>query len=372
MKPIAFYLPQYHSIPENDMWWGKGFTEWDNVRKSVPLFRGHNQPEVPLNANYYNLLDENIQEEQARIAKEYGIYGFCYYHYWFSGKLLLEKPMENMLKNKNVDIPFCVCWANETWSRTWDGKASDILIKQDYEGSPEKWKKHFEYMLPFFKDERYIKHENKPMMLIYKPQLFPQCEAMMEYWDELAVENGFNGIYWGYQHRSAFDSDISTKIFDFGVEFEPFFTVREIEIEKEKKYKELGQFGEILKKIQFLAWKVKKRVLNTPILFDYEKIWNRIIEREPCRENLYPGAFTSWDNTPRRGRKGTVFKGASPQKFEQYIKKQVLRAKMVYNSEYLFINAWNEWAEGAHLEPDELNGYGYLKAVKSALENRCV
>ena len=361
-------MPQYHSIPENDEWWGEGFTEWDNVRKSVPLYKGHNQPEIPLNGNYYNLLDENVQEEQAVIAKEYGLYGFCYYHYWFSGKLLLEKPMENMLKNRNVDIPFCICWANETWSRTWDGKESDILIEQDYEGSLDEWKRHFEYLLPFFKDNRYIKHGNKPMMIIYKPQLFSQCEDMIRYWNELAIENGFDGLYWGYQHRSAYDSDICEKIFDFGIEFEPFFSVRELEIEKNQKYKGMGHIGDGLKHLQFLGWKIKKRILNSPILFDYDKIWNQIISREPCRKNLCPGAFTAWDNTPRRGLKGTAFKGATPEKFKKYIETQVQRAKTVYQSEYLFINAWNEWAEGAHLEPDECNKYGYLEALRSALE----
>lgn len=368
MKPIAFYLPQYHSIPENDEWWGKGFTEWDNVKKSVPLYKGHNQPEIPLDGNYYNLLDPKVQEDQAKLAKEYGVYGFCYYHYWFSGELLLEKPMENMLKNKKVDIPFCVCWANETWSRTWDGKASDVLIEQDYDGAPEKWKKHFEYLLPFFKDDRYIKHENKPMLLIYKPQLFFQCKMMMDCWNELAIQNGFDGIYWGYQHRSAFDSKNCENIFDFGVEFEPFFTVREIDIEKENRYLNFGFIGSVLKQAQFLVWKLRKYILKTPILFDYDIIWQRIIEREPCRNNLYPGAFTSWDNTPRRGRNGSVFKGASPQKFENYISEQIVHAKEVYRSEYIFINAWNEWAEGAHLEPDEHNQYGYLKGLKKALE----
>lgn len=368
MKPIAFYLPQYHSIPENDKWWGKGFTEWDNVKKSVPLYKGHNQPEIPLNKNYYNLLDVKVQEEQAAMAKEYGLYGFCYYHYWFSGKMLLEKPMENMLKNKCVDIPFCICWANETWSRTWDGNASDILIEQNYEENTDGWKNHFEYLLPFFKDNRYIKHGNKPMMIIYKPQLFSQCEIMMDYWNNLAIENGFDGLYWGYQHRSAYDSDICEKVFDFGIEFEPFFSVREFEIEKNLKYQELGAIGSALKRVQFLVWKAKKQVLNEPIFFDYDKIWSRIIKRKPCRTRVYPGAFTSWDNTPRRGRKGTVFKGATPQKFENYLTKQILHTKKYYDSEYLFINAWNEWAEGAHLEPDEHNGYGYLNALKRALE----
>ena len=160
MKIIAFYLPQFHNIPENDEWWGDGFTEWVNVKKAKPLFDGHVQPKEPLNDNYYNLLDDNIKIWQAKIAKEYGVYGFCYYHYWFNGKLLLEKPMEQMLNNKKIDIPFCISWANEPWTKAWVNEKK-VLIPQSYGGVNE-WKEHFDYLLPFFKDERYIKVHNKP------------------------------------------------------------------------------------------------------------------------------------------------------------------------------------------------------------------
>ena len=159
-------MPQFHAIPENDIWWGEGFTEWTNTKAAKPLFRGHYQPKEPLKDNYYSLLDSKTQEWQASLAKKYGIYGFCYYHYWFHGKLLLEKPMENMLKNKKVDIPFCISWANETWSRTWSGQEREILIQQDY-GNKSDWLKHIEYLVPFFKDSRYIKIDNKPLMLLY-------------------------------------------------------------------------------------------------------------------------------------------------------------------------------------------------------------
>lgn len=369
MKIIAFYLPQFHAIPENDAWWGKGFTEWTNVKKAQPLYKGHIQPEVPLGNNYYNLLNPKTQEWQADLATKYGIDGFCYYHYWFNGKLLLEQPMENMLKNKNINIPFCISWANESWARTWDGKDSNVLIKQNYSGSYDEWKAHFDYLLPFFKDERYIKHDGKPLMILYKPQLFLKCKEMMKYWNQLAIENGFEGIYWGYQHRSAFDSDLNGMPFDFGIEFEPFYTVREMEVEKEKKYKQLGYLGIVWKQLLFILWKLNKKMRGLPIIFDYDKVWHNILSREPQREHICPGAFTSWDNTSRRGRKGTVFKGASPQKFKSYFSQQLERAKNVYHSEFLFINAWNEWAEGAHLEPDEYNGYGYLEAVQSDLKN---
>ena len=360
MKIIAFYLPQFHTIPENDQWWGKGFTEWTNVKKSKPLFKGHIQPEIPLNNNYYNLLDSKTQEWQASLARQFGIDGFCYYHYWFDGKLLLEKPMENMLINKNIEMPFCVCWANESWARTWDGNDNDLLIRQNYSVDHNDWKEHFGYLLKFFKDNRYIKYNNKPLMIIYKPQLFKQCSEMMRYWDNLAIENGFDGIYWGFQHRSAFESDLSDCNFDFRIEFEPFYTVQEIEKENNARF---GLFYSLYKKIMLFIWKIRKM----PILFDYDKIWHAILSRKPQGNDVCPGAFTAWDNTPRRGKKGTVFVGASPNKFKSYFAEQLERAKTVYHSDFLFINAWNEWAEGAHLEPDENNGYGYLESVKEAL-----
>ena len=163
MKIIAFYLPQYHEIPENNKWWGKGFTEWVNVKKAHPLFEGHYQPRVPLNKNYYNLLDEEVQKWQVSLAKKYGIYGFCFYHYWFDGHLLLEKPVEQWLKNRDLDLPFCICWANENWTQAWVSKESTVLIAQKY-GDKEMWRRHFEYLLPYFKDTRYIKENGRPLM----------------------------------------------------------------------------------------------------------------------------------------------------------------------------------------------------------------
>ena len=370
MKIIAFYLPQYHAIPENDEWWGKGFTEWTNVKKSKPVFKNHLQPEIPLNKNYYCLLDKKIQEEQAELAMKYKVDGFCYYHYWFEGKLLLEKPMENMLKNPNVKISYCVCWANESWARTWDGKEKKVLIKQNYNEDVESWKKHFDYLLPFFKDERYIKDNNRPMMLLYKPYLIKNCKEMMKYWNDLAVENGFEGIYWGVQYpASFFESNIDNYSFDFEVEFEPMYTVQEMT-------KDIARLNTIqkllyrLKNPKKLLKRVQQIVFHLPIIYDYDQIWNTILKRKPRNRKCVPGAFTSWDNTPRRGRKATIFYKATPEKFEKYISKQVERAEKIYNSEYLFINAWNEWAEGAHLEPDEKNGYGYLEALKNALKSK--
>ncbi|KAF5082675.1 Glycosyltransferase WbsX [anaerobic digester metagenome] len=361
MKKIAFYLPQFHAIPENDEWWGKGFTEWVNVKASKPQFKGHIQPEIPLNNNYYNLLDAETQVWQANLAKKYGIDVFCYYHYWFEGKLLLEKPMENMLHNKKIDIPFCICWANETWARTWDGQEKNILIQQKYNEDEDAWKAHFNYFLQFFKDERYLKHDGKPMLLIYKPQLILNCKAMLTYWQQLALQAGFSGLYIGYQHVSAFDSNMVQLGFDFGVEFEPFYTVRELKNGIATTQKKIAYS---IRNPKWFIRKIYEKIMHRPVIYDYDEIWNRILNRSPIRQSIMPGAFPAWDNTPRRGNKSGVFYGASPKKFAKYFKQQMKHAEEVYHAEYLFINAWNEWAEGAHLEPDECNRYEYLEGLK--------
>lgn len=234
MKIIAFYLPQFHNIPENDEWWGDGFTEWVNVKAAKPLFEGHQQPKVPLNDNYYNLLDDNVKIWQAKIAKEHGVYGFCYYHYWFSGKMLLEKPMEQMLKNKAVDIPFCISWANETWTKAWVNDEKKVLILQKY-GEKDEWKQHFDYLLPFFKDDRYIKENNKPLFIIYRPEVVECLNEMLDYWNQLAIENGFDGMCFAYQ---TINMDITngsdTSRFDYDIEFQPSYARFDMSNQKSK------------------------------------------------------------------------------------------------------------------------------------------
>lgn len=351
MKKIAFYLPQYHSIPENDAWWGDGFTEWINVKNSVAQFNNHNQPEVPINNNYYDLSDSKVMEAQSKLALDYGIDGFCYYHYWFEGKLLLEKPLEQMLENKEIKMPYMMCWANETWSRTWDGADSEILIKQNYDEDEAAMLSHFEYLSKFFVDDRYIKKDNKPIMILYKPHLINNLSLLMSKWNEWARKIGFDGIYWGFQHHSAYNEIDNLGEFDFGIEFEPFFTVNEME-------KKGFKFP--------LLVKIRKKLLGLPTVYDYDLIWKEILNRKPIERNvkMYPGAFPAWDNTPRRGNKAIIFFDANPIKFKKYLYDRIRIAKEEYKAEFLFINAWNEWAEGAHLEPDEKNKYGYLEAVK--------
>ena len=367
MKTIAFYLPQFHTIPENDEWWGKGFTEWTNVKKAESLFDEHCMPEIPLNNNYYDLTNIEVMIDQAKLARKYGIYGFCFYHYWFSGKLLLEKPLENMLKDKNVDIPFCLCWANEHWSRNWDGHSEKLLIAQNYDETKIALENHFYYLLKFFKDSRYIKVHNKPMLIIYKPYLIRNCDNMIFLWNKLARENGFDGIYFGYQYPESFQYNTGKMGFDFGIKFEPLFTDANIN----KVY--LSKIAKINYAAFHWKWAFDKlankiRRLETDIVItDYDSIWNNILDQD-IEANIMPGAFTSWDNTPRRGRKAHIFWKASPQKFKKYFTQLVKKYKNSDDGDlYIFINAWNEWGEGAHLEPDERYGYAYLEAVRDAL-----
>ncbi|KAF0817852.1 MULTISPECIES: glycosyltransferase WbsX family protein [unclassified Cytobacillus] len=347
MKIIAFYLPQFHQIPENDKWWGKGFTEWTNTRKAKPLFPGHYQPREPFQNNYYNLTDPKARKWQAEIAKKYGIYGFCYYHYWFKGKMLLERPFKEVLKTGEPDFPFCLSWANEPWTRRWDGLDHHVLMPQDY-GSKEDWKQHFDYLLPAFLDRRYIRVNGKPLFIIYRPGHIPFCEEMLKYWDNLAKQNGLKGIFFVETLNSFPNSNV--KGFHARVEFEPLYTTYHGECQNLSKT--VGGFQ------------------GDRHVKDYDRVWSCILRRKPDKnKKTFPGAFVDWDNTARKGDEAGIFAGASPEKFSKYLTRQIHRAVSLYKSDFLFINAWNEWAEGAYLEPDKKYGFQYLKALKKALRN---
>lgn len=355
IKVIAFYLPQFHAIPENDKWWGKGFTEWTNVKKARPLWNGHYQPKVPLNNNYYSLTDISTMEKQSKMAKKYGIYGFCYYHYWFgNGKKLLEKPVEKMLENKNVDMPFCFSWANENWSRNWDGGNKEIMVEQDY-GGKESWENHLQYLLPFFKDRRYIKINGNPVFIIYKPELISNFEEMVKYWKERIVEYGFSSIIVMSQYPNVFKKENENINLDYKIKFEPMYS--------NCHYQDKNIFQ---RKITAIKLGVRRK--NGLTVRNYDKQWDYILNKEVRGGNIIPGAFVDWDNTARNI-KGTAFVGASPKKFKGYFSELVSQVNNgEYPTEYIFINAWNEWGEGCYLEPDEKNEYGYLEAIKEVLE----
>lgn len=224
MKVIAMHLPQYHSIPENDKWWGKGFTDWNNVKKAKPLFQGHQQPLVPLNGNYYDMTNIETLKQQAELANKYGVYGFCYYHYWFNQKLLLEKPCEVLLNHPEINQRYCFCWANETWARTWDGKDTGILIKQEF-GGKEDWDEHIKYLIPFFKDKRYIKINNRPVMFFYSCIRIERFNEMIEYWNKKLQENGIETIY-VVEFVNSFNNGKNDINSDVLVEFEPHCACR--------------------------------------------------------------------------------------------------------------------------------------------------
>lgn len=342
MKIIAFYLPQFHCFPENDEWWGKGFTEWTNVKKAKPLFKGHRQPRIPLDENYYNLDDVKVMESQSAMAKRYGIDAFCFYHYWFNGKKLMEKPVEQFLSDKNCKIEFCFSWANEPWTRSWDGKKKSILMPQKYD-DPKDIKNHFLYLLPFFSDVRYLKINNSPVFVIYRANNIPCLEEMIDVWNEMAKEAGFNGIYF-IETLTGFQKKKESKKTQALVYMEPMFVI--------------GIKSKIRKFLT--AWRNPIKMNRRE---DYESVWKRIIKFEKLSEEKNAGAFVDWDNSARKKKQNLILTNVKINSFYNFFLRQYKRA-ISANCNFLFINAWNEWAEGTYLEPDEDFKYSYLNAIK--------
>ncbi len=372
-KVIAFYLPQFHRIPENDKWWGEGFTEWTNTRKAKPLFEGHYQPKTPLGEVFYDLNDVSVMEKQAELAKKFGVFGFCYYHYWFkNGKKLLQKPIENMLRDSNVDIPFCICWANENWTRNWDGGDYEIIEKQEYGGKKE-WINHFNYLLGFFKDKRYILYNGSPLIVIYKPEQIVFFDEMISCWRKLAKKNGFPGLVVLRQNPG-----IMLKSLDCAIKFQPAMVWNDFDYELNPKKQLRYNIIKLIKKMlilsgneQLLQRLIVKALANSKKrnrflrIYYYDDTWDIILNKQLYSEKLCNGAFTAWDNTART-KYGQLFLGSNPIDFEKYMKELLSKPSAM---DCVFINAWNEWGEGAYLEPDEKYGYAYLEALKRALNN---
>lgn len=356
MKILAIYLPQYHEIEENNRWWGEGYTEWEAVKKAVPICKEHRQPKIPLNNNYYDLADESAVtwKWQAELAREYGIYGFCIYHYWFGEKQLLEKPMEILLAHPEIDIHYCICWANETWTRAWYEKYTDILIEQTY-GKEGEWIQHFEYLLPFFKDKRYIKIYNKPLVNIYHSSEIKDLEDMKACWTKLAVKAGFDGIYLVSANTGSVLDERNAV--DAYYNFEPGFTLKHnLPLIEYAKY--MGKTYLRSRYNKLFHKEILERIINTKI------IYKAIESGKQADRTEFPGTFPRWDNTPRHGYKGLLYTHASAELFQRHLEK--LKSKVLKDPlDFLYINAWNEWGEGAYLEPDMLDGYRYLEALKS-------
>lgn len=365
LKAIAFYLPHFHEIPENDKAWGKGFTEWTNTKKAKPLFRGHYQPKTPFNENYYSLLNANTQIWQSELAEKYGVFGFCYYHYWFkNGKKLLEKPAENMIRDKRIKTPFCFSWANENWTKNWDGGNREIIVEQDY-GSEKEWEAHFIYLLDFFKDERYITYDGKPVFIIYKPELIPNVKSMIEYLRRRAKEEGFPGLEIMIQFPAyAFSENLDENLYDHYICFEPLYTGRELA--RKKKWSEKYSIENVCRKIKEIIRNKFKS--GSHCFYDYDFYWRNILKRSNYKGKFLRGAFVDWDNTARN-KSGIVFAGATPQKFGKYMHKLATTIKQSGEDNIVFINAWNEWAGGAYLEPDEKYGYAYLEEIKKVVQD---
>lgn len=351
MKTIAYYLPQYHRIDENDKWWGDGFTEWTNVRAGTPLFPGHEQPVVPLGNNYYSLDDRRTVEWQTQLAKKYCIDGFAYYHYWFNGKMLLERPAERLLKWQDIDQPFFFFWANHSWMKNKKGK-KEILMMQEYGGNKDHIA-HYQYLSKFFKDERYIKVANKPVIGVYKPHDIPDYLEMVECWNTLAVRDGFDGVY-------VIKNIDQSKNLNDGLPADAA-VLRQPAIAQEKLMRGYG----------FLVSRPKLcKVLRAflPFRIKYEKVIDKLINdaqilESQCEMKLYQGTFTGWDNTVRHGRMGYVHVDSNPTDFRRSLE---ALDKITEPDDFVFINAWNEWAEGMYLEPCEKWGYSYLEAVRDS------
>lgn len=355
MKLISFYLPQFHEIPENNDAWGNGFTEWTNVKKAFPLYRGHRQPRVPFQDNYYNLLDESVMRWQADLANKAGIYGFCFYHYWFLGRMVLEKPVENLLKNKDIPLNYCFAWANEPWTKTWHGAGGnkEILIPQTY-GREDEWRRHYDYFRPFFFDGRYIKKDDRPVLLIYRLKNIPLFNRMLQHWNQWAVEDGFDGIFLISMNVCREPVEKSRWV-NGTVDFEPNKTkserLNQIERAIQPKAKETFFWN---------RWAVRS--------IDYDKI-NKEMLRVHHERNHFRTAFVDYDDSPRRCERAVITRGSSPRKFGRYLKKIMEQSKKEKNS-FVFINAWNEWGEGNYLEPDTRYGYAYLNQIKKLKHRR--
>jgi Glycosyltransferase WbsX len=352
VRLIAFYLPQYHPIPENDKWWGEGFTEWTNVRKALPRFPGQHQPHVPGQLGYYDLRDPEIRAAQAALAREYGIHGFCYYHYWFNGRRLLERPFNEVLASGKPDFPFCVCWANENWTRAWDGADREILMAQEY--CDEDSLAFIKSLLPAFRDDRYIRVNGRPLLLVYRTGLLPDPGRAAEIWRETVRRAGLEDLYLvRVESRMDGTEPAPEEIgFDAAVEFAPNWT----------------RLGE---RILNLAETGGQDHLIDPdvSVYDYEQIIAEMLLKPAPAYKLFRGIFPTWDNTPRRKKGPLAIVNSTPEKYAFWLSRLLRQTLESHAGEerLVFINAWNEWGEGCHLEPDQEHGLGYLETTRKAL-----
>ncbi len=357
MDILAFYLPQYHPTPHNNEWWGEGFTEWTNVAKAKPLYRGHYQPKVPADLGFYDLRMSEVKEKQVELAREAGVTGFCYYHYWFgNGHQELELPFNQVVESGKPDFPFCLCWANETWARKFWNKdgaviGADILAEQKYLGANDN-EKHFYSLLKAFKDERYYRIDGKPVFMIYRPLKFDAVDEFILQWNHLAKENELPGFYFiGY---SLFVNSEYDEIKKLG-----FDAVCSCRISRNVKHD--------------LGWAIRKAysmIFKTPRKTPYKKIYPTLIGEEDKREDVFPTMLPNWDHTPRSGYNGDLYTNSTPELFEKHCEQvlSIIKEKKE-DRQIAFLKSWNEWGEGNYMEPDLKYGKGYIKALRQAINH---
>jgi hypothetical protein len=344
VRVIAFYLPQFHPIPENEEWWGPGFTEWTNAARARPLFRGHAQPHLPADLGFYDLRLPETRQAQAELARRYGVEGFCYWHYWFAGRRILERPYVEMLASGVPDFPFCLGWANQTWSGVWYGDPRRILIEQTYPG-PEDDRRHFEHLLPAFADRRYMRVGGKPLFYVFRPELLPDPAGFVERWRTLAAESGLSGLYLVAEVSDLLGkgpaySDFTRVGFDAGV------------------YVRLPASTD---RVSVIKMRLRRKLLGQPERYSYTA---HLPDQPPIAGSLHPCVYPNWDNTPRAGRGGLVITGSSPGAFRTLVRATVQAIQgRPYDERLLFVKSWNEWAEGNYLEPDLEHGHGFLRAL---------
>ncbi|KAA9036390.1 lipopolysaccharide biosynthesis protein [Ginsengibacter hankyongi] len=357
IRPLAVYLPQFHPIPENDQWWGKGFTEWTNVTKAKPLFKKHWQPRLPADLGFYDLRVAEVREAQAMLAKEYGIYGFCYWHYWFAGKRIIERPFTEVVKSGKPDFPFCVAWANQTWAGTWHGLSNNqTLIEQTYPGV-EDYTAHFYSLLEAFADKRYIEVNGKKLVFIFSPMEIPDSRKFIETWQELAIKENLGGIHFVGMHMG---KEWVPELMGYDAMLHGF-----LEIMKYKNYTFKEKIQRYFHGTNTLKLIDKKR----PDLISYPKYVERYPDHQ-LKANEYPWIYSDWDNTPRTGTNGWLFEGSTPELFGELCTKAFeATANKVKDEKIVILRSWNEWAEGNYLEPDHKFGTAYLEAFRTSLIN---
>ena len=352
---ISYYLPQFHPIPENNEWWGEGFTEWTNVAKARPFFHGHYQPHLPVDLGFYDLRLSEVRVAQAKMAEENGIEGFCYWHYWFAGKRLLERPFNEVLKSGKPDFPFCLGWANKTWSGIWTGCPDRVLIEQTYPGKADE-EAHFHALEEAFFDKRYLTVDGKPIFYLYKPDQLPESNRFLDHWRDLAVKSGLKGIYFiGESQKPNWNPEESG--FDASV---PHIG---------------GGFRNLMERPKNFFEKIQKKIYyhihGLTFVYsykDYIKYWDYKLSNDYSQ---YPCVLTNWDNTPRSNKNGYILTGPTPELFRKHLRKTIdLIGNRELDKRIVFVKSWNEWAEGNYIEPDQQFGRKYLEVCKNEVYHR--